>query len=295
MSSVSRSSRISAKSQVIIDAQDKQLAEQGGQISGMAREMAVMKRLLEQAGIKPPTENMDQDQVPNSEVSRQTKKRHLSGSTSGKLWGESDSSATSDDVSDEDRQLSFLKKKTSNVDKTNKDKKSKLSKKARRRARILHASLDKQKMVQRNEEDAIENGTESEKSKNTTAVLLPVGAGAAAMDGVADVNEIVMVEDTENGSGKEVYVPPTLPALPDLPALPTPPTLSTQQGLYSQILSDKRQTRPQMPSNAVPTAAAAAAAAIPPVFRTPGPDGPLRDEITIEVNKMDGKARARAV
>ena len=125
--------------------------------------MAVMKRLLEQAGIKPPTENMDQDQVPDSEVSRQTKKRHLSGSTSGKLWGESDSSATSDDVSDEDRQLSFLKKKTSNVDKTNKDKKSKLSKKARRRARILHASLDKQKMVQRNEEDAIENGTESEK------------------------------------------------------------------------------------------------------------------------------------
>ena len=52
MSSVSRSSRISARSQVIIDAQDKTIAEQGGQISGMAKEMATMKRMLEEAGIK---------------------------------------------------------------------------------------------------------------------------------------------------------------------------------------------------------------------------------------------------
>ena len=56
MSSVSRSSRFSAKSQVIIEAQDKLLAEQGGQISDMAREMVVMKRMLEEAGLKPVSE-----------------------------------------------------------------------------------------------------------------------------------------------------------------------------------------------------------------------------------------------
>ena len=37
MSSVSKSSRFSAKSQIIIDAQDKTIAEQGGQISEMAK------------------------------------------------------------------------------------------------------------------------------------------------------------------------------------------------------------------------------------------------------------------
>ena len=45
MSSVSRSSRISAKSMVIIEAQDKMLAEQGGQISDMAKEMAMINCL----------------------------------------------------------------------------------------------------------------------------------------------------------------------------------------------------------------------------------------------------------
>ena len=53
MSSVSRSSRISAKSQVIIEAQDKLLAEQGGQISEMAREMQALKQMLVAAGLNP--------------------------------------------------------------------------------------------------------------------------------------------------------------------------------------------------------------------------------------------------
>ena len=37
---------------------NKLLAEQGGQISDMAKEMAMMKRLLEEAGIKPPAEDI---------------------------------------------------------------------------------------------------------------------------------------------------------------------------------------------------------------------------------------------
>ena len=52
MSSVSKSSRFSAKSQIIIEAQDKVIAEQGGQISNMAKEMALMKKMLVEAGIK---------------------------------------------------------------------------------------------------------------------------------------------------------------------------------------------------------------------------------------------------
>ena len=51
MSSVSKSSRFSSKSQIIIDAQDKTIAEQGGQISEMAREMEAMKQMLVKAGL----------------------------------------------------------------------------------------------------------------------------------------------------------------------------------------------------------------------------------------------------
>ena len=106
VSGVSRSSRISAKSMVIIEAQDKLLVEQGGQISDMAREMAMMKKLLEEAGIKPPVESMDLD----LDQARLAKRRQLSGSPSGKHWDELDeldSSSTSDDISEEDRQLSY--------------------------------------------------------------------------------------------------------------------------------------------------------------------------------------------
>ena len=51
MSSVSRSSRISAKSQIIIKAQGKVIAEEGGQISEMAKEMQAMKQMMIAAGI----------------------------------------------------------------------------------------------------------------------------------------------------------------------------------------------------------------------------------------------------
>ena len=88
MSSVSRSSRISAKSMVIIEAQDKKLAEQGGQISDMAKEMAMMKRLLEEAGIKavPEVENLIQVEV-EAEKKKTSKKRLPSGSPDGKTSG----------------------------------------------------------------------------------------------------------------------------------------------------------------------------------------------------------------
>ena len=65
MSSVSKSSRFSAKSQIIIDAQDKTIAEQGGQISEMAKEMQAMKRMLAKAGLNP---DMALDPGPDLEI-----------------------------------------------------------------------------------------------------------------------------------------------------------------------------------------------------------------------------------
>ena len=99
MSSVSRSSRFSAKSQVIIEAQDKLLAEQGGQISDMAREMVMMKRMLEEAGLKPVSEV-----VAEVERSKKSKKRLPSGSPDGKMI-DSDSSGSSSGSGSEDNQM----------------------------------------------------------------------------------------------------------------------------------------------------------------------------------------------
>ena len=82
MSSVSRSSRFSAKSQVIIEAQDKLLAEQGGQISDMAKEMAMMKKLLEEAGIKPVIGTVvgteEEEEIGEGKDSRRRKQRGYS-------------------------------------------------------------------------------------------------------------------------------------------------------------------------------------------------------------------------
>ena len=78
MSSVSKSSRFSAKSQIIIEAQDKVIAEQGGQISNMAKEMALMKKMLVEAGIKTVSGEVEEKKT--------SKKRLPSGSPDGKMW-----------------------------------------------------------------------------------------------------------------------------------------------------------------------------------------------------------------
>ena len=137
MSSVSRSSRISAKSMVIIEGQDKLLAEQGGQITDMAKEMAMMKRLLEDAGIKPTL-------VPEVEVekSKGSKKRLPSGSPDGKIEDPTDTMTGSSSESDSEnvpmdeevrmlKRSDFLKKGREEVSKPPKN----ANKKARRLAR----------------------------------------------------------------------------------------------------------------------------------------------------------------
>ena len=68
----------------------------------------------------------------------------MSGSPTGKLWEEHNSSVSDDsdddaenEISEEDMQLSYLKKNGG------KDKKAKMSKRARKRARNMHASIEK--------------------------------------------------------------------------------------------------------------------------------------------------------
>ena len=59
-------------SQVIIDAQDKVIAEQGGQISDMAKDMMVMKQMLVKAGLVPPLESCQDVGV---DMEKKSKKR----------------------------------------------------------------------------------------------------------------------------------------------------------------------------------------------------------------------------
>ena len=258
MSSVSRSSRISAKSQVIIEAQDKLLAEQGGQITGMAKEMAMMKKMLEDAGIKPLVEDMDLDE------SRQAKKRHLSNSPTGKNWEGSDSSLTSDEISEEDMQLSYLKRNATNAT-NDKKKKSKLSKRARKRARNLHASLEKKKQNARGD-DKMEKMEEKEKEKETEA-------------------------EVESEKSKSAVIPTAA-------LTATNKAAPTETGLYSTMAA----RRPGSGSGSGPIMNEEAGdpndsgngnmgsiLVIPPIFKTPRSEGPFKDEIVVEILSIDGR------
>ena len=108
MSSISKSSRFSAKSQVTIEAQEKMLAEQGGQITDMAKEMAAMKRLLVEAGIKPQVE--DKNEIMEVDQVAITKKRMPSGSPEGKNWDETSSDSTGNDDDEEEEATNGISK-----------------------------------------------------------------------------------------------------------------------------------------------------------------------------------------
>ena len=76
---VSKSSRFSDKSQVIIEAQDMVIAEQGGQISNMAKEMAEMKIIMFEAGLRPVSDV-------EAKKNKSSERRLPSGSPDGKMW-----------------------------------------------------------------------------------------------------------------------------------------------------------------------------------------------------------------
>ena len=249
MSSVSRSSRISAKSQVIIEAQDKVIAEQGGQISDMAKEMAMMKRMLEEAGLKPVTEV-----AVEAEKGKGSKKRLPSGSPDGKLWdypgtgsGTTSGSDYEDDPMDEEERVlkkpDFRKKGRAEV--------QILSKKAAKKARRLARAKENRLSVD------------------------------AAKTKAAELPEL-------NVKAPKNLVPVT-PAIPVVLELETEPAPPSQANLYSTIAasgpgpgSGHRQEINQGPSvSALPE--------ITPIFKTPLPDGPFKDEIVVEILSIDGR------
>ena len=99
MLSASKCSRFSAKSQVIINAQDLTIAQQGGQITEMVKEMEAMKRMLASAGLVPPVADISTDADLGSHLDKNAKKRLPSSQSSpdGKMW-----ELTDDDMEDDE-------------------------------------------------------------------------------------------------------------------------------------------------------------------------------------------------
>ena len=83
----------------------------------------------------------------------------------------------------------------------------------------------------------------------------------------------------------QVTIPVTAPnTAPNATLMPV--VSDAQSDLYSQVLStpnlsSSSKLANQNDSSIAPT--------IPPVFKTPGPDGPYRDEITVEINGINGR------
>ena len=270
MSSVSRSSRISAKSMVIIEAQDKLLAEQGGQITDMAKEMAMMKRLLEEAGIKPTL-------VPEVEVekSKGSKKRLPSGSPDGKIEDPTDTMTGSSSGSDSEnvpmdeevRMLNrsdFLKKGREEVSKPPKN----ANKKARRLARA---------------KENCENLKAAKATKNIEA-FAPASKAIAQPDIQVHVHDQVHDQVcTEKNAQKPAET------------VETAKSSDMQVRLFSEIVvSGSRSGSGTVTGrgNGIEGQIGLAEGEIPvitPVFKTPQPDGPFKDEIVIEVQQMNGQ------
>ena len=260
MSSVSKSSRFSAKSQVIIDAQDKVIAEQGGQISDMAKEMALMKKMLADAGIR---------NVPGVEAEAEahkkkpSKKRLPSGSPDGKMWLSSSGSDSGGEAMEDGEAPNTDEWRKTQHKKGRQDDK-KLSKKEAKKARRLAR--------------AIENKLNAN-AKDTTAAAAP---GSKSTDPVLPVTPLnPAIAASETGQNRAVG--------------------STQTRLYSAIAASGTRCGPEhgpeqnRESGNVQVTESHLGSnidnvpAITPVFKTPLPEGPFRDEIVVEIVSMDGK------
>ena len=62
-------------------------------------------------------------------------------------------------------------------------------------------------------------------------------------------------------------------------------TRLAQARLFSEVMS----------SSSVPTEVQVQAVQVPPVFKTPGPEGPYRDEIVVEILTLNGQSYAGTV
>ena len=259
MSSVSNSSKFSVKSQQVIAAQDEKIA--------------MMRKLLAENGIDPdsippPGENMEVDDTTNA------KKRMPSGSPEGKHWESTDSSSDSENDAGKmkDKNKGSGSWKLTNLKKKGRNEVKQPTKKERKRANRLAK--------------AKENKLEAMKLEQSRAVR----AGQ-----VEQVEQVLRVMQTQIQSEQNINKPNTntkesvnvnvRPVLAPAPALdpPSSPDSGPTQ-LYSHIAASAPSTSRK--SNAVCNNDSPA---LPPVFKTPRPEGPYRDEIVIEIISMDNK------
>ena len=259
MSSVSNSSKFSVKSQQVIAAQDEKIA--------------LMKALLAKAGIDPDSvSSLSSELDPTMEVDSvlNSKKRLPSGSPRSS----SESGSYNDVIAalgEESNKEDWLIRPLNNVKKLSK-------KEAKKQKRLARA---KENRAAASVVAAVATVGEQSSSKD-------VPANQASAVGHAKVSQV----ESEKSKSKlppetvsQVTIPVTAPnTAPNATLMPV--VSDTQSVLYSQVLSTPNLSSPsklanQNDSSIVPT--------IPPVFKTPGPDGPYRDEITVEIYGINGR------
>ena len=290
---MSKCSNFSLKSQQYIARQDIQ--------------MEAMKKAMIAAGLDPDAVVIPVDLAVFGLVRGETtdmdgvksKKRLPSGSPDGKLWDSVNSGSVSDD---DDVDLSikdkipglgisdFLKSKAKSEKKMSKMHKKNVNKKAKRLAKAV-ANHDAAAQVRA--QDQAENGDENERG---VALVMSGTTSGAVGAAIVDVQSTAVVTGCENGRGKQNgnvnengngkgqdRAPDSGP-LSQTPADAPPVTVSGPPLLYSHIAASGPST--SKPPNAVHNNDLPA---LPPVFKTPGPEGPYRDEIVVEILSMDNK------
>ena len=224
----------------------------------MAREMVMMKRMLEEAGLKPVSEV-----VAEVERSKKSKKRLPSGSPDGKMI-DSDSSGSSSGSGSEDNQMDDEYRVLKRPDFRKKDRQEvkKLSKRAAKKVRRIARAKE-----------------------NFVAVN-------AAKIKASELPESNVPAKTNTNPNAQVNAQVSVPPHEQAPAPVSGPSGSssriretiTQTRLYSEIIahgSGSGQRQDGSAGDDLP--------AITPVFKTPSPDGPYRDEIVVEVLQIDGR------
>ena len=239
MSSVSRCSNFSLKSQQYIAKQDCQMAK--------------MKKAMIAAGLDPDLVLADSNAEVGMEVDASTKKRLPSGSPDGKLWGLSGSEDEDEDDDNENELNNSRKSKEEWMLERRGGKKSKMpTKREQKRLRRL--------------EKVNSNKIEVEKRKAQTQILIQDRAQAQAQTQIL----------TQGRAQAQAQMPTKLPT-ETVGKVHTSPSPAVS---YSQIAASSSGLASGNGKDTI-------AQSVLPVFKTPAPDGAFKDEIIVDVLKMN--------
>ena len=308
MSSVSRSSRISAKSQVIIAAQDGQIA--------------AMRAAMIAAGLDPdlilpvPVTNESVTELMEVDVATNPKKRMPSGSPDGKEEesGTDDSYDGAIDGMEEeessrpDWRMYQLKKSKKSPDK-------KMTKKAKRLAKAKAGKAEKAAAVKLPDEHSkpqlnaqpqagVEHSVGNvelyavSNVKSNVNVNVSTGASPVVINHVnraANVNQ--QNADATNGdcatnantcanasANTNASANASANADSNTNAIANTVGNAVTSALFSDVVAPCTETVINALNKSVPVSSTP----IPPVFKTPAPDGPFRDEVVVDVLSIDG-------